>query len=178
MHAVRVSNRGRSFEVNSCTCHMMLNGSYAKNLMAPSAEDERVRGQPQTDTKVQQAVMTVSWQLKKSFFHCDGNFERAPHTRTERQARTHTRSQLHNHTPCWHLTVATLSPQTFPFNDYQASVSTSRMFFEGSVSLKRHTGPQQERPTSAISDCCRTPELGLIERFQVDTDPDCGVKPE
>lgn len=34
---------------------------------------------------------------------------------------------IHNCTP-WHLNVATFSPQTFPFTDWQASVSTSGCF--------------------------------------------------
>lgn len=59
-------------------------------------------------------------------FHCIGNLQRffspfLPHTHTH----THTMCIC---TQCWHFSVTTISPQTFPFTHWQASVSTSGCF--------------------------------------------------
>ena len=56
-------------------------------------------------------------------YHCNGNLRKAA-TYIHINACTHT----YDHTPCWHLSVATFSPQTFPLTDCQASVSTSGCF--------------------------------------------------
>lgn len=112
---------------------------------------KHVRRQPEQIQKAQRtnqrSVTSVVWRQKQTF--CTSLWWKLRHTATHMHIETHacTQSQVHNRTPCWHLSVATISPQTFPFTDCQASVSTSGCFLRPVFLWKDTEGLRQAEGT-------------------------------